>query len=71
MSNNIQFSYYWKNLYALALLHGLIREDLMFSSYLEKVVEGYKEKYGEDHKKTIKTKERLLLFLQEQEGKTG
>ena len=67
ISNNIQFSYCSKNLYALALLHLLIKEDLMFSKYLEKVVQGNQEKFGEDHIKKKKTKERLNLFLQEQE----
>lgn len=54
-------------MYALALLHLLIREDFMFGKYFEKLVQGNQEKFGEDHKKTKKTKERLDLFLQEQE----
>ena len=71
-SNNMQFSSYCKNLYALALLHGLIREDSLCAQYLEKVVEAYLGKFGEDHKKTKKTKERLNLYLQErEEGKTS
>ena len=67
----MQFSYYSKNLYGLALLHGLIREDSLCSQYLEKVVEAYVGKFGEEHKKTKKTRERLNLYLQEQEAKNG
>jgi hypothetical protein len=66
----MQFSFYTKNLYALALLHGLVREDKQCSKYLENVVEAYKGKYGEEHKKTRKTTERLNLYLQEQEERT-
>lgn len=68
-SNNLQFSFSSKTLYALALLYGLVRDDSLCSEYLSKVYNSFAAKLGEENLKTKKAKERLDLYKREQEEK--
>lgn len=65
-ANNLHFNFYVKNLSALALLYGLIKDNKSCYEYLRKVNKEYLDKYGEDHIKTLKSKERLDLYQNEQ-----
>jgi hypothetical protein len=64
-SNNLHFNFYVKNLSATALLYGLIKENRLCYDYLRKVYQEFSEKYGEEHRKTIKSKERLDCYQNE------
>ena len=65
----MQFNFIAKTLYAMALLYGLVRDDGLCAEYLSKVLKLFSSKYGEEHVKTQKAKERLDLYKKEQEEK--
>ncbi len=59
----IQLYYYNKCSYSLALLYRLNENQEPFLSYLNKVLEGYKEQYGEDSRKVKKINEIFVKLL--------